>query len=258
MKFFKLVLIFSLAILLNSCAKKQDFTIQNTKKFEIFSVSELKSCKDKMFVYIEGDGNSWIDKNTPSKDPTPNGSVSIKLMQVANNSCSIYLARPCQYSKKECKQKYWTSHKYSYEVIKTYQEILDSLKKEHKISSFVLVGHSGGGVIASLLASQRDDVFAFITIASNLDTTFWTKLHNISPLRASLNPAEFTYILENIPQYHLIGEKDKIVPPEVFASYYSKVKNKEKIFYKIYPTDHTSKWEKIYKEFLEEKAFIFP
>lgn len=257
MPFLKLLVLAILSIFLSSCAKKQDFTIQNTKKFEIFSLSKTEACKDKMFIYIEGDGKSWLDKNTPSKNPTPTNSISLKLMQVANNPCSIYLARPCQYTKKKCEQKYWTSHKYSYEVIKAYQELLDKLKEEYKISSFVLIGHSGGGVIASLLASQRKDILTFITLASNLDTTFWTKLHDISPLKASLNPAEFSYILQDIPQYHLIGQKDKIVPPEVFQSYLNKTKNKAKIFYKIYPTNHTKKWDKIYKEFLEENSLSF-
>jgi hypothetical protein len=225
------------------------------KPYDIYTLkTNLTQCKNQqLYVYIEGDGLAWKSKYVISNDPTPTYSVSLELLKAAQQSCAIYVARPCQYTKQACDKKEYTSHRYSYTIIQSYNTLLNELKKQFGFSSLVLVGHSGGGVIAALLASKREDIDFFITIASNLDTQFWTNHHNISSLMGSLNPADFTYLLESTPQYHLIGKYDSNVPFEVFKSYESRFKNKQNIHYRLYNTNHTHDWEKYYLEFLSNK-----
>jgi hypothetical protein len=251
MKILKLLLIFFVILFFNACALKEH--TYNVKPYDIYSLkTDLTRCHNqKLYIYIEGDGLAWKTKYEISNDPTPTNSVSLKLLKAAKQPCAIYLARPCQYTKQTCDKKEYTSHRYSYTIIQSYDTLLNELKTEFGFSSFVLVGHSGGGVIAALLASQREDIDFFITIASNLDTLFWTNYHNISSLIGSLNPANFAYLLENIPQYHLIGKNDTNVPLEVFQSYESKFKNTQNIHYRLYSTNHTDNWEKFYTDFLK-------
>lgn len=227
--------------------------IYNTKKFDIFSLqTNIKECKN-IKVYIEGDGLAWISRNRVSKDPTPINPLGLKLMNLDNSSCKIYLARPCQYiDSKLCEKKYWTSHRFSNEVIKSYTKVLDNIKKEYHNESFSLVGYSGGAAVALLTAVKRDDIKTIITIAGNLDHTFWTKHHQIDSLTGSLNPINSTQKLEKIPQYHLIGQNDHIIPKKVFDSYKRYFKHSSNIHHQLYDATHTKNWEEKYKNFLKE------
>jgi hypothetical protein len=45
-----------------------EFVYQNS--YSIYSLQKINN-NDKVVVYIEGDGLSWIDRFTPSSDPTP-------------------------------------------------------------------------------------------------------------------------------------------------------------------------------------------
>lgn len=242
-------------ILLLAQEKKFEGIDIKTSTFSLFSLqTKNKTCKNKnLKVYIEGDGLSWITRNTISKDPTPINSTILNLMYEDKSECRVYLARPCQFINAGiCDKKYWTSHRFSYEVIKSFDESLSSLKKEYQNSNFTLIGHSGGGAVASLLASSRNDVNMFITIAGNLDTQKWISMYNLSELTGSLNPADFTKKLQNIKQYHLVGNNDKIVPKDVFLSYLSKFEKKDKVHFLYFDENHNCCWEEHYKKLLNE------
>jgi dienelactone hydrolase len=226
-----------------------------TSTFPLFSLQNINNnCKNKnLKIYIEGDGLAWITRNTISKDPTPINLTTIKLMNQDTDQCKLYLARPCQFTTSSlCNKKYWTSHRFSSEVLNSFTDSLNHIKAKYNNSSFTLIGYSGGGAIATLLASKRDDINMIITIAGNLNIDKWTSMHNISKLEGSLNPSDYTKELENIEQYHLIGKQDDIVPKDVFLSYLSRFDRKDKIHYKLFDTTHNCCWEESYKFFLQE------
>ncbi len=204
--------------------------IYNTKNFNLFAMqTNLKMCNN-INVYIEGDGLSWITRSKISTNPTPLTPTALKLMNTDNSKCKIYLARPCQYtSSQNCSKKYWTSHRFNIKVIDAYIETLNKIKDINKNQTFILIGYSGGAAVALLTASKRDDVKMIKTYAGNLDIKKWSQIHNITPLYGSLNPVDFSKKLEDIPQIHYIGKRDKIIPFEVFESYESKFRNKTKI-----------------------------
>lgn len=225
-----------------------------TKNFTLFSLqNKNENCTKKdLKIYIEGDGLSWISRRVISKDPTPINPTALKLMNQDESECKVYIARPCQFVKSSiCEEKYWTDYRFSKEVIDSFDEALNILKKEYKNSSFTLVGYSGGGSVATLLASKRDDINKLITVAGNLDIEKWTSMYNLSPLEGSLNPADFSKKLQNIEQYHLIGKDDRVIPRDVFLSYYSKFEKKEKIKYGFFDSNHECCWEEIYKTILK-------
>lgn len=228
------------------------FEIQ-TSTFNIFTLqTNLNNCKDKNInIYVEGDGLSWISRRTISDNPTPINPLSLKLMNQDNSQCKIYMARPCQYSDSMmCEKKYWTSHRFSQEVINSYNESLDFIKKEYKNRSFKLIGYSGGGAVVTLLSASRNDIDSFVTVAGNLDIEKWTTMYNLSKLDGSLNPADFSKKLENIEQFHMIGKNDNIIPKDVFLSYFSKFEKKGRIKYEIFDSNHSCCWEEYYKEIL--------
>jgi pimeloyl-ACP methyl ester carboxylesterase len=82
-----------------------------------------------------------------------------------------------------------------------------------------LFGYSGGGAIASLVASRRSDVVHLVTIAAPLDHVVWTRHHKITALSGSLNPKDFADQLFTLPQTHFIGEDDTIVPSSIALSF---------------------------------------
>lgn len=240
-----------------SLAQEKNFEEINikTSTFTLFSLQNKKiECKNKdLKIYIEGDGLSWISRKTISKDPTPINSTILKLMYEDDSDCKLYLARPCQFVNTDsCNSSYWTNKRFSLEVIKSFDESLDFLKKEYKNSNFILIGHSGGGAVATLVASNRDDIGMIITVAGNLDIQKWTSIYNLSELKGSLNPADFTKQIQNIKQYHLIGNNDKIIPKDIFLSYFSRFEKKEKVHFLYFDEEHNCCWEKHYKKFLNE------
>jgi hypothetical protein len=231
--------------------------IFHTKYYEVFSYEKnLTGCK-KVFVYIEGDGLSWITPDLISTNPTPVNPVGLKMAINDIHECVVYLARPCQYVENgNCDYSVWTDARFSSKVIDSYEEILDELKNEYKIESFVLIGYSGGGAVATILDAYRNDISLLVTVAGNLNTAYWCKIHRLSMLSKSINPADLVYRLENKRQIHLIGGKDEVVGKRVFFSFYDKFKNKKFIKYYIYPNNtHTRFWDKAVRD-LEKKNIV--
>ena len=178
---------------------------------------------DSLTLYIEGDGLAWVDAATPSFDPTPLDPLALRLAFNQPSGAAVYLARPCQYVAeadwRNCARKYWTSHRFSPEVIEASNQALEQLKRKFGAQRLVLVGYSGGAAVATLLAARRDDVERLITVAGNLDHQTWTALDTLSPLSGSLNPADAWHQLIRVPQIHFIGAQDQSVPLAVADAY---------------------------------------
>lgn len=176
-------------------------------------------------VYIEGDGLAWLNGSTPSADPTPRRPLALQLALAQPGQNIAYLARPCQYNADtqaaRCRQVYWTHKRFAPEVIAATDTAVGVLKARFGAQHIQLVGYSGGGAVAALVAARRDDVSRLVTVAGNLDTQAWTRLHRITPMTGSLNPAEARAQLAHIRQVHFSGATDWNVPPEmakVFAA----------------------------------------
>lgn len=163
-------------------------------------------------VYLEGDGHAWITSSQPSLDPSPRNLLMARL--AANDPYpNVYLARPCQFvSAPACRPELWTNRRFSQEIVDSLGQALGQLKTRYGNQEFELVGYSGGAALALLLAAQRDDVSFVQTIAGNLSPRLWTKTGGLSPLSGSLDPLDYGDRLAAMPQRHLIGEQDSIVP----------------------------------------------
>jgi pimeloyl-ACP methyl ester carboxylesterase len=75
-----------------------------------------------------------------------------------------------------------------------------------------LVGYSGGGVLAMLIAEHLPRVRRVLTVAANLDIDAWALFHGYTPLDGSSNPAGRTPLASRVERVHLAGGRDDKVP----------------------------------------------
>lgn len=183
---------------------------------------------NELHVYIEGDGTPWKSRYLIASDPSPRNPLALKLMQ-RDSAPSIYLARPCYFNQEKygvadtnCNFTHWTNGRYSEEVVESMIFALRDLIKKQPSGKLVLIGHSGGGTLAMLMAQRMEEVDILITIAANLDIDAWTKHHKYSHLSRSINPAKLEQY-RTFEQYHLAGEDDKVVPPELNEKFLQKI-----------------------------------
>jgi dienelactone hydrolase len=160
---------------------------------------------------------------------------------------AVYLARPCQYveadDKKNCRQFFWTDGRFAPEVIEAGNQAVGDLMRRFGAAKLVLVGYSGGGAVAALIAARRKDVLRLVTVAGNLDHRAWTEMHHVPALKGSLNPADAWEALVALPQQHLVGGRDEIVNHAVTDSYVSRFPSNRKPALTTLPDfDHVCCW----------------
>lgn len=174
-------------------------------------------------IYIEGDGRAWIDSYRPARDPTPTGTLVLQMAAQDPSSNVAYLARPCQFvggiRARNCSPVFWTSGRFAPVVVEAMDAAVTQLVARAAARELTLVGYSGGGAIAALVAARRSDIEQFTTVAGLLDLRAWERVADITPLAGSLDPVDVIQNLRAIPQLHLVGADDKIVPPAVAQSY---------------------------------------
>lgn len=203
-----------------SAAAQEGFTQQYLQggDFELFSLQRFTAPHENtLTVYVEGDGRSWRNRSTPSSDPTPSRSVVYELARRDHAPNVLYLARPCQYldanALQHCSVRYWTQQRFAPEVVEGYLELLQALIVDKDFREVTLIGYSGGGMIAMLVASRLSVPVKVVTVASVLDHKAWTDFHRVSPLVGSMDLMAAVPVLGRIRQLHLMGSEDQIVPP---------------------------------------------
>lgn len=173
-------------------------------------------------VYLEGDGFAYVRANQPALDPTPTDPVALRLALADPTGGAAWISRPCQYAQaRGCNASYWTSARYAPEIVDSVMIAIDTLKRRSGSSRLVLVGYSGGGAVAMLIAARRSDVAQVITVAANLDVGYWTERDGLAPLTGSLDPVQYAPQLGSLPQLHLTGAADRTVGTDVVRAFVS-------------------------------------
>lgn len=201
---------------------------------------------EELTLYLEGDGFAWLNSHQPSRDPTPLEPLALRLALAQPQGNAAYLGRPCQYlgaADRPCQTRYWTDARFAEEVVHSLDLAADQLKARAAAQRLVLVGYSGGGAIALLLAARRDDVVRVVTVAGNLDHAAWTAHHRLTPLLASLNPARMRNRMAEIEQIHLLGEQDRVMPPELGKAFVAALPSPHQALISVVPGyDHRCCW----------------
>jgi dienelactone hydrolase len=176
---------------------------------------------DVLHVYIEHDGTPWIDGRIVSDDPTPRTPFALELM-ARDSGPRLFLGRPCYFATRRdrgCSTLMWTNRRYAPEVVDSMAAALRAFLARHSYRDVVLIGYSGGGTLAWLLASRVPQASAVVTIGANLDTAAWTELHAYDPLAGSLDPAAQPPLPASIVHVAYVGERDENVPPSIVRSF---------------------------------------
>ncbi len=253
-----IILISSLAII-SGCASTSKFeqlieqnhfekTVHESKPFNLLTINNFQYQKDKsmLYVFIDGDGIPWRTRTQISSTPDPINPLVLTLMSITPYS-SIYLSRPCYWIQtNNCHYKWWTNKRYSQTVVNSMTNTLQKVSK--KYDAITLIGYSGGGTLAIIIANSVKKVTRLITLSANVDHKKWTTYHNYSPLVDSLNANDYRLPLR-VSQYHFAAENDKNIPPvwiENFSnlqpiSHFSLIKN----------IDHQCCWGDQWKKILK-------
>lgn len=207
--------------------------------------------RDEIHVYIEGDGTPWVDGTKVAVDPTPRRPLALRLMR-RDRAFSIYAGRPC-YSglaaSEGCSSTLWTSGRYSPVVVNSMRVVVRRLLDTYGAKRLVLIGHSGGGTLAVLLAPSFDETVAVITVGGNLDVRAWAQWHGYAPLDASLNPVDLPPLPARIRQLHLVGGRDGNVPPDIATRAIERLGSTAIVYPRF---DHACCWERQWPDVLRQ------
>ncbi|EJM97460.1 alpha/beta fold hydrolase [Herbaspirillum sp. YR522] len=209
---------------LTQAAGWQSYLI-DTPAFDIAAAAPSRRSGDgPLVVYLEGDGRAYLNASQASADPTPSSPLALRLALADDrNGKLLYLARPCQYTMpghgRHCERRYWTSARYAPVIVASIDQAIDQEKQSTHSTRVVLVGYSGGGALAVLVASRRKDVAAIVTVAANLDLDYWTRRDGLERLDQSLDPGDVARQVSTIAQVHFAGAEDDVVGPDVARAF---------------------------------------
>lgn len=221
-----------------------------------------RAAGDMLTIYIEGDGRAWLSRTRPSDDPTPRQATALGLALRQEGGARAYLGRPCQFGALDpagrsahgaCTPQLWTMERFDEPAIAALDSAVSTLKRRAGASRLRLVGYSGGGTVAALIAARRKDVAALVTVAAVLDVDAWTDWHGITPLSDSLNPSDVAHRLGSIRQWHLFGGADKVSPQQVSSAFLERLPANTPAESRVYPdADHRCCWYEIWRAFQRE------
>jgi len=194
--------------------------------FQHHAFAAVRGASGLLVLFIEGDGSPWVGGGRQiAADPTPRVPLALELA-VSTPASVLYLGRPCYMEVRrppECSEALWTSKRYSSEVVASMSAAAAAYIAEGHFEQVLIVGYSGGGTLAALMAADLPQVIGLVTIAGNLDPQVWTKLHGYLPLEGSLNPSLEPPLPARLKQWYLVGERDRNVPAQASARYFARV-----------------------------------
>ena len=240
---------------INTLASQHNLTRLELTSGEFQLVSYENTLTDKqsiLHIYLEGDGSPWIREKWIAVDPTTRNPLVLHLLAM-DPTPSLYLGRPCYNGKignEGCHPLLWTNLRYSEIIVVNMANALRQYLTNHSYSKLIFIGHSGGGTLAMLLAPRFPETTMVITLAGNLDIDAWAKLHRYSPLQGSLNPATQPPLPPQIRQLHIVGDRDKVIPPSLIKN---SLLRQPGAFFSIYKGfDHSCCWNTIWPDILKK------
>jgi hypothetical protein len=227
-----------------------------TDPFALTTFARIRDPGQPVTIYIEGDGLAWLSRTEVSLDPTPREALGLALASVDQGANVVYLARPCQFTARAknptCGTPYWTGKRFAPEVIASMGQAIDQVLTQAPGQKINLVGYSGGGAVAVLVAASRKDVASIRTVAGNLDHAEVNRLNKVSPLSGSLNAVDVASQVARIPQIHWSGMADRTVPPAI-AERFRQAAGSACVTARTVPgATHETGWKERWRELLSQ------
>jgi pimeloyl-ACP methyl ester carboxylesterase len=222
--------------------------------FQLTAYVRVADPTQPLHIYIEGDGRAWRTPTEASSDPTPRHMSGLQLAAADPGPNVGYLARPCQFTRADpsCDVRYWTGRRYALEVVTSVNDAITTLEAATAHQPVDLVGYSGGGALAVLVAARRQDVHSLRTVAANLDVEAVNTLHHVSAMPESLNPIDFGAAVRAIPQIHFSGARDTVVPPEIARRFGEAVGGSCALIQSVAGMTHDGDWARLWPGLLQQ------
>jgi dienelactone hydrolase len=220
-------------------------TVQGTQFAHAVVVPDGQKSAPTLWVFLEGDGQPWLDGGRRiARDPSPKIPLAFDLFK--NSSVPrAYLGRPCYFSHAQdvgCNPSLWTSARYGEAAVASMASALKKLVRENSTHRVILLGYSGGGALAYLVAPRVPAVSAVVTISGNLDIDAWTREHHFVSLSESDNPATVSALDRRITQIVIVGGRDVNVPRSSIREFLDRQQPQEVWFYD--DQDHACCWRR--------------
>lgn len=203
--------------LITTANKEDGLNYEQIQTHQITLSALIRNTNTQNFrVYLDGDGIPWR-QGEPSRNPTGKTKLGLQLF-LRDPNANLYLSRPCYDitpMPPSCTTQHWTSGRYSAWVVNA---LTEAIRQQAGAKPIELVGYSGGGTLAVLIAQDYAQVNRVLTVASNLDHQRWTELHQSPPLVNSLNPSKQGS--SRAEELHLFGARDIEVPPSMNQDYF--------------------------------------
>jgi hypothetical protein len=225
--------------------------IIHTSDYKIQSFYHFSKKGGPLTIYVEGDGQAWLNRTEPSNNPTPRNPLALRLAAIDRGPNVMYLARPCQYvelkTEKHCSIPYWTHKRFAKKIILSINEAINIMVKRSKAKEINLIGYSGGGAVVAMIAAKRKDISSLRTIAGYMDHVSLNHKVKVSPLIGSLDPIRAAPRLKTTPQIHYSGKQDKRVPTWVLKNFIRAVGPSKCIVLLEVNAKHEEGWEEIWE-----------
>ncbi|MCB1744644.1 MAG: alpha/beta hydrolase [Gammaproteobacteria bacterium] len=213
------------------------------------AVDRARETRRALHVYLEGDGRPWLRRHRTAADPTPREPLMLRLMAL-DPGPALYLGRPCYHGHhrdRGCEAALWTEARYSRRVVDSMRAALLRLAPADR--PLVLLGHSGGGTLAVLIARELSSVRAVLTLGGNLDVADWVRRHGYTPLADSLDPARLPALRSELRQLHVVGADDDNIDPAAVARFAARQPAAR--FLKVPGQGHDCCWQALWPSLLE-------
>jgi hypothetical protein len=183
--------------------------------FQLITYSRIRNVNAPVTIYVEGDVRGWVPLADPGLDATPDEELGLKLASTDPATNVVFIAQPCQFGINDpaCADPAWSNGLLAERIITGINRAIDHIVVVFPHPHINLVGYSGGGAVATVLAARRHDVVSLRTIAGNLDPDASNRYHAADPQDDFIAPMEVASRLALLPQEHFVGDKDYFVPP---------------------------------------------
>jgi dienelactone hydrolase len=245
-----------ISLQLSGCAAHRAFDLYNDldSRYSVSTVQGLKfahavvvpagqNSAPTLWVFLEGDGQPWVDGGRRiASDPSPTIPMAFDLFK-ASPVPRVYLGRPCYFNHANdagCDPSLWTSARYGKAAVASMAAVLETLIRVNSTRRVILVGYSGGGTIAYLVAPLIPEVAAVVTISGNLDIDAWSRAHRYLSLSQSDNPATEPALDRRITQIAIVGGRDVNVPQSSLRGFLDRQQPQEFWIYDDH--DHACCW----------------
>jgi len=220
--------------------------------FKIIVLSRLLDTNQPITVYLEGDVRDWVPAAPPGTDNTPDEELGLRLAKIDPADNVIFIAHPCQFGIDDfiCYGETWEKGRLAQQSLDSINRALTYALASVPHPQLNLVGYSGGGAIAALLAARRHDVISLRTIAANLDPNGNGRTHVTEPRDDFIDPMLISPRLASLPQEHFVGDKDVFVPPFLTENFVNTMGRSFCVKVTHVPeATHRTGWEQAWKQY---------